>query len=311
MSTTDADLIRLAEQQHGLVTRQQAHGAGLDREQWRHRLARGEWERITPRVVRRPGSPPSPVQRALAAVLDVGPSAYLAHESAAAHWGAPGRRVDPHEVMVLRGRRTPSRLANVHRPRHLPDPFAAVLDGVPVVRPALVLLQLAPTDHPERLRRLLDWFWSRRLLSGPSVCEELADLMHRGRPGTVALRALLDELPDDYTPPASALEGRFARILANARLPEMRRQVDLGGERWCGRVDFVAADLPLVAEIDSETYHTALSSRADDAVREEALTDAGFMVVRITDQEVWHHPRLVVDRVRAARHLLLRHRRAA
>lgn len=311
MSTADEHLIQLAEQQHGLIALRQVREAGLSREAWRHRLARGDWERITPRVVRRPGSPPNDVQRALAAVLDVGPSALLTHRSAAAHWGAPGPSVHPHEVMVLRGRRTPSPLATVHRPRHLPDPYAAVLDGVPVVRPALVLLQLAPTMHPERLRRLLDWFWSRRLLSGPSVRRELDDLMHRGRAGTVALRALLDELPDDYTPTASALEGRFARILADAGLPEMRRQVDLGGERWCGRVDFVAVDLPLVAEVDSETYHSALSSRADDTVREAALTDAGFKVVRITDQEVWHNPRVIVDRVRAARHLLLRQRRAA
>lgn len=310
MTSTDDLLIQTAERQHGLITWDQAQAAGLDRSTWRHRLARGDWERITPRVVRRPGAPRTTAQMAMAGVLDVAPSSYLSHRSGAAYWGVPGFRIVPLEAIVVRGRRTPTPLVIVHRPRHLPDPFAAVLDGVPVVRPALLLLQLAPLVHPERLRRILDWLWSRRLLSGPSVRAELAPLMHKGRPGTVALRTLLDELPEDYVPPASALEARFARIIADAGLPPMRRQVDLGSDRWCGRVDFLAEDLPLVAEVDSETFHAALSSQADDEARQAALEGAGFTVVRATDAEVWHAPRVVVHRVRRAR-LLLRGHRAA
>ncbi len=301
MSPIDDDLLRLAEQQHGLLTHDQARRAGLSRGAWRHRLDRHDWERVTGRVVRRPGSVPSASQRGLAAVLDLGSSALLSHHSGAALWGAPGFRLEPFELMAPRSRRTPSILATIHHPRHLPDPYAAVLDGVPVARPALLLLQLAPMVHPERLRRVLDWFWSRRLLSGPSVRAELAEVMHRGRPGTAALRDLLDSLPADYVPPASGLEGRVRQVLADADLPPMRQQVDLGGRRWCGRVDFVATDLPLVLEVDSETFHAALSSQADDAARQHRLEDAGFLVVRATDDEAWHRPRQIVERIRTAR----------
>lgn len=185
-------------------------------------------------------------------------------------------------------------------------PFAAVIDGIPVVRPALLLLQLAPMVSPDRLKRILDALWNRRLLSGPSVRTELAHVMHRGRPGTAAIRDLLDSLPDRYVPPASGLEGRFAKVLVDAGLPEMRRQVDLGsGERWCGRVDFVDAHLPLVVEVDSERYHAALSSQADDAVRQTRLEAAGFRVERVTDFQVWHRAREVASTVRAARQLLI------
>lgn len=294
--------LALAERQHGLITRRQCSTFGMTRHQWTHLVESGGWEVVTARVLRRRGSVASAHQRALAAVLDVGPSAYLSHRSAAALWGFPGFRLRPLELIVLRDRRTPSSLATVHHPRHLPDPFAAILDGVPLVRPALVLLQLAPRVHPAKLRRLLDWFWSRRLLSAPSAQRELETVMHRGRAGTAALRELFDSLPVDYVPPASGLEARFARILEEAGLPPMRRQVDLGDdERWCGRVDFVDQRLPLIVEVDSELHHTALTSVADDDARRTGLERAGFTVERVDEHDIWHRQKRVVAAVRRAR----------
>ena len=85
-----------------------------------------------------------------------------------------------------------------------------------------------------------------------------------------------------------------------AGLPEMRRQVDSGEERWVGRVDFRASDLPLIVEVQSETYHSALTDAADDEVRLAALRAAGFVVVEVTDAEVWHRGPVVIARVRDA-----------
>ncbi|HXH59319.1 hypothetical protein [Iamia sp.] len=280
----------------------QVAALGLSRDAWRHRLGGSGWERLAGGVVRRRGAPPTDLQQALAAVLDVGPSTYLSHHSAAALWGLAGFRLAPVHVTTLRPRQTPSSLATVHHPRHLPDPFAAMLDEVPVVRPALLLLQMAPRVHPEKLKRMLDSLWSRRLLSAPSVRAELAPVMHRGRAGTVAMRELLDSLPADYVPPASNLEARFARILADAGLPPMRRQVDLGDDvRWCGRVDFLADDLPLVAEVDSGRYHSALTDVAADDIRRKALESAGFVVVQVPEVDIWHRRLRVVAAVADAR----------
>jgi very-short-patch-repair endonuclease len=113
------------------------------------------------------------------------------------------------------------------------------------------------------------------------------------------MRALLDALPADYVPPASGLEGRFVGLLRDFDLPAMRRQVDLGdGERWCGRVDFVAVDVPLVIEVDSERYHTALSDVAADEARQARLERAGFVVRRVDEFDVWHRPHMAAARVR-------------
>ncbi len=70
----------------------------------------------------------------------------------------------------------------------------------------------------------------------------------------------------------------------------MRRQVDSGGARWVGRVDFRASGAPLIVEIQSETFHTALTDKVDDARRMAALRDAGFAVVEVTESQVWHRP---------------------
>lgn len=301
MATIDTSLHQLAETQHGLVARRQADALGLGRRSWLRRLEKDGWEPLSDRVARRTGSPPTAAQRALAGVLDAGPSTYLSEDSAATMWDVPGFCLDPIEVMSTRGRAVRSSLATVHLPRHLPDPFAATLDGVPVVRPALLLLQLSARVHPARLARILDHLWSRRLLSGPSVRAELAPVMHRGRPGTANLRRLLDSLPDDYVPTASALESRFASIISLHDLPRMRRQVDLGDDvRWCGRVDFLAEEFPLVVEVQSDRFHTALGDAASDLERRRRLEAAGFVVVEVDELDIWHRPNVVVDRVRKA-----------
>lgn len=306
MAPTDQDraLLALAADQHGVVADHQAFALGFTPSQWRHRLARGDWERVTGRVVRRPGSPATDHQAAVVAVRDAGRVAGLGYGSGLALWGVPGFFLEPWEVIVVRdGVRSPRpSVAELHRPRYYVAPFLTRLNGVDVARPALLILHVAPHCHPERLKRIFDWMCTRRLISPKSVRHELEPLLVRGRPGAAAVASLLDRLPAGYIAPASGLEGRVETIMAEAGLPPMRRQVDLGdGEQWCGRVDFVAKDLPLVLEVDSETYHSALSDEAADAEREARLEAAGFTVVRVTDVQVWHRRDVVVDTVRQGR----------
>ena len=70
-----------------------------------------------------------------------------------------------------------------------------------------------------------------------------------------------------------------------------RRQVDLGDDgTWAARVDFVHEVCPLVVEIQSEAYHSALSDRRHDRERLARLRAAGFTVVEVTDTMVWTAP---------------------
>ncbi len=264
-------------------------------------LRRGEWELATPRVLRLIGSERTDGQRLSIAVLDVGQQAALSHRTAAAWWDLPGFALEPIEVTRPRGPREPGYVARIHEVRTLRPQDVTELHGVPVMRPERLALELFATENPLRAERACETMWARRLWSGPSLRAFHDRVGGRGVDGTVALRAYLDERPDDYVPPASGLEARFARILADAGEPPMRRQVDSGGDRWVGRVDFRDAELPVIVEIQSERYHTALIDAQLDEERLETLRAAGFVVVPIWDVQVWHDPRTVVDLVHKAR----------
>lgn len=303
MPGSDTALYELATRQHGLVTPTDARLLGFSRMALRHRIARGDWILDGPRVLRRSGSPATPAQRLLAAVYDAGPGAHLSHGSAAAWWGLPGFDLLTLDMTRPRGiTATTTTRARLHTVVNLRAEHVTVLDGVPIVRPERLVLELCAVLHPGRAARAFDSAWSRRLLSGPSTRTVLDELAASGRAGVVALRQLLDERGKDYVPPATNLESRAGQILADAGY-EMRRQVDSGGERWVGRVDLRCVDLPVVVEVQSERYHTALCDRVADARRLAALRAAGFGVAEVWDVDVWHHPTIVVEEVAAARRL--------
>ena len=238
----------------------------------------------------------------LAAVLDAAPGAFACGPTAAALWGVSGHRLTPVHVARperLSGRRT--HLAVLHEIARLRERHVTVLDSVPIVRPEVVVLQLCASEHPDRAARALDNLWRRRLVSARSLRRTLDELAAQGRNGVRVMRVLLDERGDDYVPPASNLEHRFAAILEQAGEPPMRRQVDSGGDRWIGRVDFRDERLPLIVEVQSEAYHSALTDKHDDERRLASLRSAGFEVIEVTDTQVWHHPGDVLEAVRAAR----------
>ena len=195
----------------------------------------------------------------------------------------------------------PSPLATLHEPRKFPDHHRVILRGMWVTTPDRTLFDLAATDHPRRVERALDTAWSKNLVSGRSLRRMLAELAKRGRTGITTMRLLLADRPDDWVPPASALESRFDHLRQRAGLPAMRRQVDLGGDHaWIGRVDFVNRELGLVVEVQSERFHASPTDRTFDAHRRRELEAAGFTVVFVWEHELWHQRDLVIRRLRQA-----------
>jgi very-short-patch-repair endonuclease len=295
------ELYELAGQQHGLVTRLQARNTGLTRNALLHRIRDGEWVPHGHRVLHRSGSPWTRASPLMRAVLDAGPGAVISHSTAAAWWGLPG--FDPLTIHVSRPRGTtcaPALFAGqLHEVLNLSTDQVTVLDAVPIVRPERVIFELCATTHPLRAERALDTGWAKALYSGDSLRRIHEELACRGRTGTVLLRELLEARPMGWTPPASNLEARFEKIMREASLGEWRRQVDLGdGARWCGRVDFRSAKWPLVVEVQSERYHTALSDQLHDAARRRRLEDAGVVVVEVWDTQIWHARHDVIAAVR-------------
>ena len=81
---------------------------------------------------------------------------------------------------------------------------------------------------------------------------------------------------------------------------KLRRQIDLGGETWDGRVDFVEEDVRLVVEVQSERYHSALCDQRADEIRRAALEADGFGVLELWDSDIWTRSAFAVSRLRQA-----------
>jgi very-short-patch-repair endonuclease len=297
------DTIRaIASRQRGLITIEQIRGLGLTPAALRHRVTRGEWIPVSRRVLRSGASPWPAEARVLAAVLHAGPLALAARHTAAALWGLPGFDLEPVQTLVPH-QTTPRRstLGRVHTTRDLLDTHRADMDGIPLTTPTRTIFDLAQTAHPKRVERALDTALARHLLDVALLRRTLDELADRGRTGISLMRELIAERSDEERAPESGLEARVVTILANAGEAPLRRQVEVGGAAWVGRVDFADAELPVVVEVQSERFHGSLADRRHDAARRRALEDAGFLVGEVAEQQVWHRPDEVVDLVRVLR----------
>ena len=290
----------LAQAQHGLVATWQLRHIAT-RGQIDHEMrASGNWTKVDTQIFRLAGCPPSTGSAVMQAVLAAGPGAAVARWSAAALWGLPGFNLTP--AHVVRSKSTNSartRHPLTHESRHLPGEDVVVLRGLPVTTPSRTVLDLARTVHPDRSERILEAAWSRNLLGYDSVeacCDRLGP---RGRPEVIIVRAHLAKRGPDWVPSASNLESRLNQILERHALGHVDRQVNLGGRRWLGRVDFLH-ESGLVIEVQSELHHGALTSREDDRIRLAALEAAGFRCIEVWDNDVWTRPNEVARRIRSA-----------
>ena len=298
----------MVEAQHGVVARWQTAACGLT---WRDvdRLVRGGvLEVMTRRVLRARGAPRTPEQDLMAEVLDAGPGGASSRRSAAWLWGVSGFPIALDDV--VRDRSLTSRsTSGSHWPVLLPSHHLTVVRGIPVTTLARTIFDLAAMPkYAWRIGGIIDSIDGKSPSLLVALHTLLPEMAKRGRTGTVAMREALSTRPPDRVR-LTGLERRFEHILRSAGYAVPRRQVDLGGHSWIGRVDYYDDPIKVIYEIDSMAHHTSLTDRLNDARRDAAAIEAGFVeVVRIPEEDVWYDPAQVLSAVRRARY---RHRLAA
>lgn len=301
---------RLAERQDGLVGHDQLAEIGCDAHHWWRARRSGRWAPSSRRVLRLAGSVCSDSQRARAALLDAGGGGVLHGPSALAWFGLRG--FDLSEIHVVRRRGTTngaSELAVVHRLRELRDQDVTVARGLPTVTPLRAIWSessrySAPRWHDvgvRRIGRLLDDAHTAGLVTWSALHRSVDDLAASGRAGTRIMRELAADRVPGSSVTESRNEDRFEQVLTSGGAAPMRRQVSVGGADPIGRVDFRDATLPMVAEINSLTFHTTPSDRAADEHRYGALVAAGLSVAVIWEADLWSNRRGVLDAVHGAR----------
>ena len=295
-------IIELAGSQHGLISRPQLLASGLTPrviQGWRKDL------RILPagRSVFAFGRRAEGFRAAcMAAVMVVGEGAAVSGRSAAALWGFDNHRGDI-SVVNQRSRRPAdfrldsrgiahARPVHVSRNRNLASDLIARKAGIPVLRPAWILLHLAGQLPPEALGRLFKEADRLGLLRESDLrrCAENG----RGFVGIDIFRELLARRHPDSKAARTLLEVLFLEICAEHGIetpvvnqPRGRYYPDF---RWEG--------IKLIVEVDGYEGHAGRLAFLDDAARENELRSQGYQVIRFTWEEVTQRPDLVARLVK-------------
>jgi very-short-patch-repair endonuclease len=219
------------------------------------------------------GPPPSmPYERAMAAVLAVGPAALLSHAWCRWLFGVGGLpRHDPDVSAATRSGRRAG--VTVHRTRISPEPDAN--HGIPCTRPERMILDCAPDLTPKQLRRLVNDVQIKRLASIERIRGAIA--AHPGR-ATAALKA---QVPlDQHGATRSLLEDLLVDLARDHGLPRPAINAIVEGYE----VDFSYPGL--VIEADGYRFHGTKIAFEDDREKWLALEARGQRVVPVSYRQV-------------------------
>jgi very-short-patch-repair endonuclease len=288
----DWSVARLADRQHGVVSRGQLLEAGLSSQVIDGSIAAG---RLRPLMtgVYAVGHLDVPKEAWWhAALLACGDGSALSHMTAATLWRiAFVEEVVPVDVIVVGHRGRQRRQIRARRMSLHPSEFLT-FDRMRVTTPARTIVDLASLMSDSALRRAVERAQDMRRFNE----REIAAIIERNprRAGVRPLADLLRLLGPDRDNARSYLERIFLALLRAAGIPlPLVNQVVLDRRR-----DFVWPDRRLVVETDGYKWHSSREARSRDARRDRELTAAGWRVARFTFEEVTLAPTAVVADLR-------------
>jgi very-short-patch-repair endonuclease len=268
LDTLDSALARIAERQHGVVTRAQLGGCGLSPNAVALRIKRGQLHRIHRGVYAVGHRALGQHGHWMAAVLACGEGAVLSHASAAALWGfLKPLRGPAHVTSPSLNGRSRRRGIILHRSRSLaPDPSLVTERlGIPVTSPQRTIDDLRSCVSSYLLRRAI------------------RQAEHAGLRLDQATKAKTKRTRSD-------LELDFLAFCSRHSLPRPEVNVKVG--RW--EIDFLWPAQKVAVETDFFDYHRGSISFEDDHQRELDLRRLGHTVRRYTGAQIRNHPALVV-----------------
>jgi hypothetical protein len=270
--SVNCEISRLAEQQHGVVSRTQLLETGIDRHAIGRRMMRGQLHVIHRGVYASGHRSLTSDGRWMAATLAAGPCAVSSHRAVAAILLLmPSRYL---EVTAPTRRSRPG--IRIHYASLPPDEITTVR-GIPVTTVPRTLLDLAAVLPKHKLERAFHEA-EENLLTDPPSLPVLLD-RYPGQQGTPAIRALLVAGAEVTR---SELEARFRTFIAEFGLqpPELNVWLLVDGS-WF-ECDCLWRRERLVVELDGRAFHGTAAAFERDRARDRRLSAAGWRVIRVT-----------------------------
>ena len=212
------------------------------------------------------------------------PNSFLSHFSAAAHYGIWTFDAG-YETIVRPGNRGKERSDDGVLVRYSAtlEGDAGTSDGIPITSPERTLIDLAAHADPARplreARRL-------KLVTPYSLAVSLAK--HRTRRGTNRLKRLNDRysgLP--YSRCRSNAEAKALEVLHDAGTEPPQVNEEIANEE----ADLSWPAHKRIVEIDGPQFH---QTKAEDARKQQIWEAAGFTVERISSDDVYARPELLI-----------------
>lgn len=288
LSKRELRLAKLAERQHGVVSRRQLLDAGLSVRTIGRRIEAGRLHRVHREVLALGQWPIDLRGRWMAAVLACGDRALLSHRSAAAIWGLMRPVGSMVEVTSPSGRGRPD--ISVHQ-GGIPDADRTAVGVIPVTTVARTIFDVAEVIDEDRLERVFEEADRLRLLSVPeleAVCGRCP-----GRRALGSVRRLIEaaRMPEDTQSP---IEDCVLDLYREYDLP-----IPITGATVLGReVDALWPDRKLMVEADSWQFHRHRAAFERDRERDAAMQTEGYRVVRLTHRRLEKEPAAVASQLR-------------
>ena len=289
----DRRIIELQQRQLGLLTRRQAHAAGLTDSTIETKVRNREWRIIRRGVYAGAAVKPSYAQAVLAAILAVDGPAWASHLTAGAlralKTPAPDgiHLLTPYDVRV--------RLAGVvqHRTKVLPPRDVGEAGGVPATSPARTLVDCLPWLGTQGFAKAVDDARRRNLLTYDELdrCHHAIDrgprtgrhLVVPGRPVVIA------RATGQRHAGGSERELDVLDILerAGVPLPQQQHEVTIDGRTYV--LDYAYPEPKIVLEWEGFAEHGLVyETFHGDRPRNNRLRLAGWLLLQFTAESTEH-----------------------
>jgi very-short-patch-repair endonuclease len=266
----------------GVITLAQAGWAGLDEQAVRRRVRSGHWRRCSPGVYFVDDRPFTDAARIRAAVWGLGSRA-TASGLAAAWWHGLARFApEVVEVTVPRNSHGRGRPGVRPRRRDLRPADIVVHRGLQVTALPLTVVEAAARRGGGA--KLLDSALQHRI-DLPTLWT--AHLRNKGRYGSPAARRLL-RVADNGA--HSEAERLLIRLLEAARVTGWKANHPVAGYR----VDVAFPNARVAIEVDGFAFHSDSDDFHADRVRQNAISLAGWQVLRFTWLDLVEYPQRVI-----------------
>src|SRR5262249_20832968 len=190
----------------------------------------------------------------------------------------------------------------VHRTNQLgPADVVYYPNGLRVTSPARTVFDIAAELDGDALASVTQDALNRRLCTPWSLHDVGERLVGQGRPGAALFREVVSSFAGELPAVGSEAELLLADALEGAGVPTLARQfpVRLEGIGEI-RLDLAVPDALFNVEVDDPHWHADPVSLQRDRARDLLLADEGWVVRRVTTEDVYQRLSSITARLAAA-----------